>query len=219
MRTFSNIISIIEYNKIALPENLIKPSNFANAIFPISAEAAAYIDSHSFFCNIPKGKTILKSGEVCRYCFIVNKGALRGHIKDGTKDITTWITFDSEMVASISSFFNQKPAFENIQAIENCELIGLSHDDLEKAYALFPELNIAGRKLLEIYYRDAEERAYISRLSNAADKYLYLLETKPNFINRIPNKYIASFLGIRLETLSRLRTKLSQKNRAFEEIS
>jgi CRP-like cAMP-binding protein len=203
-------VSIIEYNKIPLPHNCVKPSEYANAIYPITNETAKAMDEYSFFCSIPKGKTILKAGEICPYVFIVCKGALRGFVKDGNKDITSWITVDNEMVSSISSFFMQLPSFENIQAIEACELIGLSYHHLEMIYTRFPEMNIVGRKLLEKYYRDAEERAYISRLSNAADKYNHLLNTKPNLINRIPQKYIASFLGIRIETLSRLRSKLSQ---------
>ncbi len=203
-------VSIIEYNKLPLPSDCIKPSQYANAIYPITNDTASIIDEHSFFCRIPKGKTILKAGEICPYVFIVCKGALRGFVKDGTKDITSWITIDNEMVTSISSFFLQLPSFENIHAIENCELIGLAYEHLEMIYDRFPEMNIVSRKLLEKYYRDAEERAYLSRLSNAADKYNYLLKTKPNLINRIPQKYIASFLGIRIETLSRLRTKLSQ---------
>ncbi len=201
--------SFIEYSRLPLPENCVKPSAFANAIYPIADEMANIIDEHSFFCTIPKGKIILKTGEICAYVFIVNKGALRGFAKDGTKEITSWITVENEMVTSISSFFVQLPSFENIQALENCELIGLSYEHLEMIYNRYPEMNIVGRKLLEKYYRDAEERAYITRLNKATDKYNHLLHTKPELLNRIPQKYIASFLGIRLETLSRLRAKLS----------
>jgi len=119
--------------------------------------------------------------------------------KEGIKDITTWITPEGELVASITSFGLQQPAIENIQAIEDCELIGLKYDDLEHLYDNYPEVNIVGRKILEKYYRDAEERAFIARLTEATSKYKHFIATKSDMLNRVPLKYVASYLGMTLE--------------------
>ena len=67
-------------------------------------------------------------------------------------------------------------------------------------------MNIVGRKLLEQYYSEAEERAYISRIPNAGKRYRHFLDTKASLANRIPLKYIASYLGMTIETLSRIRS-------------
>ncbi|MES2776234.1 MAG: Crp/Fnr family transcriptional regulator [Bacteroidota bacterium] len=203
----------VEYTRQTPSVNYIQPSAYANAIHSIGDEAAAYIDKHSFFCTIAKGKVFLKAGTICPYIFIVNKGVVRGFMKDGKKEITTWITAENEMVTSISSFFSQQPSLENVQALEDCELTGLYYDKLQYLYDRFPEMNTVGRKLLEKYYSDAEERAYLGRLSKASKKYAHFLVTKPSLINRIPLKYVASYMGITLETLSRLRTTLSKKKR------
>ena len=77
--------------------------------------------------------------------YLMCKGALRGFAKDGTKGITSWIIVENEMVTSISSFFVQLPLFENIQAIEKCEMKGLSYEHLEIIYNPFPEMNIVGK--------------------------------------------------------------------------
>jgi len=210
MKSKPSFTLTIDYSKKSISPDYIRPSYFANALFPISLDAIKYIDDHSFFCKIPKGKIFLKQGNICPYVFIVNKGVARGFIKNGKKEITTWITAENEMVTSISSFFSQTPAIENIQALEDCELTGLSFDILENIYKRFPEMNIVTRKLLEKYYCDAEDRAFVGRLPKAVDKYKHFLKTKPQLINRIPLKFVASFLGITMETLSRLRTNLSK---------
>jgi hypothetical protein len=68
-------------------------------------------------------------------------------------------------------------------------------------------MNVVGRKLLEEYYAASEERVYICRIPDARSRYQHFMETRQELVNRIPLKYIASYLGITLETLSRLRAK------------
>src|SRR6185436_2481982 len=111
----------------------------------------------------------------------------------------------------ISSLDAKAPAVENMQAIENCELLALTYADFQDLYIKFPEFNIVARKLLQKYYKDAEGRAFIARVTSAEKKYQLFLIRYGHLGNRIPLKYIASFLGITLETLSRVRKKLSLK--------
>jgi CRP-like cAMP-binding protein len=154
----------------------------------------------------------LKAGEICDHIYFIKKGAVRGFIRDGAKDITTWITAENEIVSSISSLDMKEPAQENMQAIENCELLALTYSDFQDLYIKFPEFNILARKLLQKYYQDAERRAFIARVTKAEKKYRLFLIRYGHLANRIPLKYIASFLGITLETLSRVRKKLSVKS-------
>jgi CRP-like cAMP-binding protein len=106
----------------------------------------------------------------------------------------------------------QAPALENIKAIEDSELLFMNYKDLQELYKTFPEYNIVGRKVYEKYYWDAEIRAIIGRISKAEKKYEYFLKMHPFLANRVPLKYIASYLGISLETLSRIRSqKVSNK--------
>jgi CRP-like cAMP-binding protein len=176
---------------------------------PLSDGIRGYLKKHVYVCSFPKGKLILKAGQVCEHIYFIQKGAVRGFIKDGRKDVTTWITAENELVSSISGFTDQEPALENMQTIEACEMLALTFNDLQNLYEQFPEFNIVSRKLLEHYYRDAEGRAFIARLSSAEGKYRYFVSNNPHLVNRIPLKYVASFLGITLETLSRVRRKIS----------
>jgi len=180
-----------------------------NYFYPLSEGIKDYFREHSYSCSFRKGKLLLKAGEICEHIYFIRKGAVRGFIKEGTKDITTWITAENEVVSSISSLDMREPAQENMQAIENCELLALTYDDFQDLYIKFPEFNIVARKLLQKYYRDAEGRAFIARLTKAEKKYRLFLIRYGHLANRIPLKYIASFLGITLETLSRVRKKIS----------
>ena len=183
-----------------------------NYFYPLSEGIKDHIKKHSYSCSFRKGKLLLKTGEICEHIYFIKKGAVRGFIKDGTKDITTWITAENEVVSSISSLDIREPALENMQAIENCELLALTYDDCQELYIKFPEFNIVARKLLQKYYQDAERRAFIARVTKAEKKYELFLTRYGHLANRIPLKYIASFLGITLETLSRVRKKISLRN-------
>lgn len=182
-------------------------TSFVRSVHPINEAAANYINLHSYPKTIAKGAFLLKAGEICEHLYFIRKGVIRGYIKDGAKEVTTWITAENEMVTSIRGLNLQEPSLEYIQAIEECELVVADYHDLAYLYENFVEINIVGRKILEQYYKDAEERAYICRIPNATKRYRHFLETKGELANRIPLKYIASYLGMTIETMSRIRSK------------
>jgi len=195
-----------------IPPDLSSVINTLNYFYPLSEGIKDYLRKHSYPCSFRKGKLLLKAGEICDHIYFIKKGAVRGFIKEGTKDITTWITAENEIVSSISSLDSKEPALENMQAIENCDLLAITYTDFQDLYNKFPEFNIVARKILQKYYQDAERRAFIARVANAEKKYRLFLTRYGHLANRIPLKYIASFLGITLETLSRVRKRLSLKN-------
>jgi CRP-like cAMP-binding protein len=178
---------------------------------PLSDGVVQFLKEHSYFVSFNKGELLLEEGHVCEHIYFIKKGVVRGFIREGKREITTWITAEGEMVSSILTFEVKGSSIENMQAIEDCELLALTLADLQKLYDQFPEFNIVSRKLLQQYYSDAERRAFIVRLTNAETKYRQFLIRYSHFANRIPLTYIASFLGITLETLSRVRRKLSTR--------
>jgi len=197
--------------KSSAPADISSVIGILSHFHPLSEGAKLFLQKHSYSCSFQKGKLLLKTGDICEDIYFIKKGVVRGFIHEGTKDITTWITADNELVSSITALDSKKPSRENIQAIEDCEMLALTFDDLQNLYVQFPEFNIVARKLLQKYYQDAEGRAFIARLTNAENKYRQFLTRYGHLSNRVPLKYIASFLGITLETLSRVRKRLSLK--------
>ena len=182
-----------------------------NQLYPLSPEAVQYLRDHAVPCTVAKRKLLLKEGMTCDHIYFIVKGALRGFTREGQKDITTWITVENELVSSILSLDERVRSIENIQALEKCELLALTLEELEIMYERFPECNVLARKILQRYYADAEQRAFIARLTKAENKYRYFLKRHQVLSNRIPLKYVASYLGVTLETLSRIRKKFSSK--------
>jgi CRP-like cAMP-binding protein len=201
--------------KINFPSEVIVGNSplaaFVHSVYPVSDEIIHYINTHSFPKHAGRGDHLLRAGDVCKHLYFIQKGVMRGYVKDASKEITTWISTENEMVTSIRGRHVQQPSVENIQAIEACDLIAIPLEALHHLYDHHIEMNIVGRKILEQYYATAEDRAFISRIPNASKRYYHFLETQSNLANRISLKYIASYLGMTIETLSRIRGKQGKK--------
>lgn len=204
--------------KFTMPTRTILPGPDLTDLFgmldkfhPLSPEIREFIGQHTVMQKVSKRTMLLKEGDTCLHIYFVRKGIVRGFFREGTKDITTWITGESELVSSISTWDIPRPVAENIQVLEDAELYVMKLEVLRELFLRFPEFNTVVRKLLQQYYADAENRAYIARLTKAENKYRYFLKVHPVLANRVPLKYIASYLGMTLETLSRIRNSAARK--------
>jgi CRP-like cAMP-binding protein len=184
-----------------------------NSFHPIGKGIEQHLLKNAYCLNVPKGKYLLQNGEICHDIYFVKKGVLRGFIYEENRETTVWFASENEMAASILSFLLQIATLENIQAVEDCELQAISFVDLNKLYKKYPSFNIIGRKITEYNYMSANNRAYITRLHNAEKKYELFLESYSHLANRLQITHIASFLGITIETLSRIRTKSSTRKK------
>lgn len=182
---------------------------FINQIYPLSEEITNYIISKTTFREVPKGRFLLKPGDLCKDYYFIHKGILRSFIKYGNKEITIWINPEGEITTSIRSIAGSRISQEYIQVVENAQLVVIPFEAMNDLYETFPEMNKVGRMLLEEYYAASEERVFIARLPNAEARYQHFINSRPELVNRIPLKYVASYLGITLETLSRLRARKS----------
>jgi len=175
---------------------------------PLNDEIELRINQHTFPVSYKKNKFLVSPVDRNKYLFLIVKGVVRGFIKDGKTEITTWIAKENEVVGTIRNLWIEGDSEEYLQALEDVELIAIPHVLSDYLYENFPEANIVGRKMMELYYRSAEERAFLCRISSAEKRYKRFLVSFPDLINRVSLKYIASFLAVRLETLSRIRAKI-----------
>ena len=178
-----------------------------NTILPLSTDTLSFIKSNFKTLSLSKNEFLIKKGDVVDKIFVVRKGLVRGFDTISDHEITYWISVDGETCTS-SAFFATEKSEEYIQALEDTILDYLTIADLRKAIKNFKDFNELYIKNLEKYYQYAQKRALISRIPNAADRYSYFLtHYDPRIVARTPDKYIASFLGIKPETLSRLKRK------------
>lgn len=185
-------------------------AELVHSIHPVSSEVRQYISRVTTEHTFKKGAILIAEGDICTSLYLIRQGAVRAYIKEGGQEITIWVCAEGEIVTSIRGFFSRKPVREYVEVIEDSVLIAADYKDIERMFERYPETNIMGRKLLELYYQDAEERAITARMPRAESKYSYFVAHKGFLLNRIPLKYIASYLGMTLETLSRMRNKYSR---------
>lgn len=173
---------------------------------PISNELENKISDKLKFLQLRKKEILLQQGDTCNHLYFVNKGLLRAYYEKDLEDTTSWFMMENDFIISVLSFFRRIPSYESIQALENCELVYIRHDDLMDLYATSLEFNIIGRKLTEYYYCKCEERLLSIRRQSAAEKYEFLLANHKTLLDRVQAKFIASYLGISKETLSRIKS-------------
>jgi len=157
--------------------------------------------------QLVKGESFLSEGIVSREIGFLNKGVLRVyHIHDG-KEITKYFntTTRNPFVASFKSFLTEKPGEEWVVALEDCEIQIVSKTTLEQLYTQYHPIERLGRKLAEYNYLLSLERIESLQYQSATDRYESFLKLYPDLINRIPQHYIASYLGVTPESLSRVR--------------
>lgn len=157
-----------------------------------------------------KDTTLVKEGQYSDQTFFIIEGCARAYyLKDG-KDVSDWFAFENDFISSIKSFFLSIPSPHFIEVLEDTALLKISRSDtlrLSDKYHDFERLNkaIAVKTVLQQH-----ERLVSMQFHTAEQKYENLLSLHPNITQRVPLTHIASYMGITLETLSRIR---SPKNR------
>jgi CRP-like cAMP-binding protein len=157
---------------------------------------------------LSKNDFLITEGKICRHLYFLQQGALRGFYTLDGKEITHWFGFENDFVTSFHSFITQEPAVENIQLIEGAVLWRISKDTLTRLFSQYHEIETLVRIAYEKYYIRLEERYVNAQFKTATERYESLLLQTPHIIERVPLGYIASYLGISQETLSRIRSKL-----------
>ena len=176
-----------------------------NEIVPLEPETKKFLKDKIQTAFYKKGSYLTRTGELCNRVFVLKKGLVRGYFVNNNKEITTWISRENEMVTSISGYFKNKQGLENIQALEDTYTEFLTFEDMHYSILHFPEMAAINRILLEQYYISAEERAFMARIPNAKDRFDFFVDSSHgHLLQRAPTKFLASLLGMRPETYSRV---------------
>ncbi|MBN9296849.1 MAG: Crp/Fnr family transcriptional regulator [Filimonas sp.] len=187
-----------------LPKTLLLLFTKAGTVSPELEDAIGSILHHR--C-LKKRELLLEAGRICQNIYFIESGLTRSFYLDESIETSSWFMKENDIIISVKSFFLQQPAEESIQAIEDTSLYYVSYTDLLSLYDQFSDFNHIGRRLTEYYYMQAEERLINVRKRDAFERYRFIAVNHPEFIQRVPGKYIASYLGITEETLSRLRSR------------
>lgn len=157
--------------------------------------------------EIPSKTVLLREGEISHQIHIVRKGCLRIWFNKEGKDITFQFFFEGQSVASIDSLICNKPSLFTIESIEPSRIISIEKDDFEQLQQVYPELKV---RIQERLFQRFRNYAYLflSRIKDSPqERYEDLVKNHPEIIRRVPQHYIASYLGITPTSLSRIRNR------------
>lgn len=174
---------------------------------PISDELAQLILKYSQIKSIEKGTFIVKEGQIAKECFFILKGCMKKYyLLDGEEKIIKFFT-EGETITP-SSYTDQEPSKYYISTVEKTIVSYGDPESENEIYKDHPELESLTRKLGDIFMVKANNE-FDNRLNQSPEeRYLHLLKHRPDLMQRIPQYDIANYLGIRPESLSRIRKRL-----------
>jgi len=163
-----------------------------------------------------KGETIFMAGNVCKNLYFINSGLARAYaIGEDGKDFTWSIFFNDKnadmsnlFVVDYESFVNSSEAQLTIEAIEDCELVYLTKDDLNFLYDKYKKAESFGRLMNQEAYTLLHKRILNLKLKSAKERFQEFIKETPYLLEKVPQYYIASYLGITPQYLSKLKREL-----------
>jgi CRP/FNR family transcriptional regulator, anaerobic regulatory protein len=158
--------------------------------------------------EIPKKTHLFRSGDICHHVHFIEKGFARVYYLLDGRDVTSWFAQEGQVMSAKDSLFTGKPSDYNIQLLEDSKVISINYRKLESKFDEYPALERAARLITIESYLQLDDRIKNILFYTPEERYLRLLESYPNITTRISLGYIASYLGITQETLSRVRARV-----------
>jgi CRP-like cAMP-binding protein len=160
-----------------------------------------YIEIREF----DKKEKILREGETEGYLNIVFRGLVRQYIPTRDREVTIQLATEGHVVHSELSFHNRKPSVSELETIESTTLLSITYEHLQELYDLFPFMEKLGRLMIsDLFIR--QDKRYIDQLGKSTrQRFLEYVRSHPHMLQRVPQKYLASYLNIKPETFSRLK--------------
>ncbi len=177
---------------------------YQNFELDLQLEIASYFVPLAFH----KNEFILEKGQVCKGIYYIETGLCRSYLVSNGKEYTTSFGLDQNIICSPISYLKQLPSEEYIQALDKTQCFFLAYESIQLLLAKYFVFNDYVRRLYEKLFIEAENLLNSIRIDSALQRYEKFMRETPHLLNRIPLGYLASYLGMSQETLSRMRGKI-----------
>ena len=166
---------------------------------------------HLSFSSLKKKRNFAEYGQVCDKVGFILKGSVRYfHVKDG-EEITSYFSFENEFLSSYKSYLTGQPGYVYVQALEDTKMITFTRKDMDQMLnnpMLAYKMERFGRLIAEHYLICYDDRVTAFVTQTPEERYLQLLSTGREILQRMPQHYIANYLGITPVSLSRIRKRI-----------
>lgn len=184
---------------------------YFSRIMPLSEEEADAIAATMTILHYKKGTVLLKEGQVSTEAYFVLEGCVRQYyLVDGEERTNNFFT-EEQWVLSINSFIQRTPATHFLACCIDSALVVGNREKEEDLYRRFPRLETVSRKVMEKVFAEQQEIMASYTTDTPEQLYLKLLQSRPDLFQKIPQYQIASYIGVKPESLSRIRKRITQK--------
>ncbi|MBC7919482.1 MAG: Crp/Fnr family transcriptional regulator [Ferruginibacter sp.] len=160
--------------------------------------------------SLPRGGYFLREGETCRQVAFVQKGLFRYFINREGEELTYFFSEESQFVSEYESFLSGQPTHKNIQALEEAEILVITPEKLQRLYREVREGERFGRLVAERLFVDTIRQITSLYRDPTQVRYADFVKNFPAIGQRIPQYYIASYVGVKPQSLSRIRNRLAK---------
>ena len=179
----------------------------------LSAGELDYFNSMLQYKVVPKKTILLQAGNICNFEAYVIKGCIREYYIDSHgAELTLQFAVEDWWVSDITSFEDQQVSSMYIEALEDCELLMLTRESKERLLTEVPKLERMFRLMIQRHLSVVQSRLFKTVTNTGMEKYLEFIKRYPTIPQRVPQHYIASYLGMSPEFLSKLRTRHLKNN-------
>ncbi|WDF48228.1 Crp/Fnr family transcriptional regulator [Chryseobacterium sp. KACC 21268] len=168
-----------------------------------------YIESLIWVRELKKGEIISHQDKVEDYVSFISHGIARIYHEGDWKQTTVDIRFENNFVSSYDSFLSRLPSKYTVDAVTDIKLLSIHYDDIQKIYKQTESGNLIARKITEQNFLIKEKRQFNLLTKTPTEYYQFLIENFPKYIDQIPLNYIASYIGVTPQALSRIRKNLN----------
>ncbi|WP_343632047.1 Crp/Fnr family transcriptional regulator [Fluviicola sp.] len=185
--------------------------SYFSRILPLSQEEIDGIVATLTIRKFPKGTILLREGEISSEAYFVLEGCVRQYFLVNGEEKTNNFFTEEQWVISMQSMTNSSPSKHYLECVDACTLVVGNREKEEQLYKQFPKLETVSRKVMEKVFAEQQELSGSYFTDTPEERYLNLMRTRPELIQRIPQYLIASYVGVKPESLSRIRKRLVLK--------
>ena len=176
-----------------------------NNFYQLPASSLELLVNEMQEVRFSKGHILLESDRLERKVYFLTKGLVRAYSPQPEQDITFWFGLEGDIVLSMRSYVEQVKSYEDVELMEDSILYGIGIEKLKSLYLRDIHIANLGRVIVEGELLKMEKRWISSQIKSAKERYDELVEESPALLQRVPLKYIASFLRMTPVSLSRIR--------------
>ncbi|MBN1769271.1 MAG: Crp/Fnr family transcriptional regulator [Prolixibacteraceae bacterium] len=160
---------------------------------------------------VKRGDFFIRAGEVSKYIGFISEGLVRYFVYKNDTESTLEFSSEGEFIVEYESFLEKTKCIQNIQALEDTKMLITDHQGLQTLYNTIENSETIGRQIIEYRFKHLMKQLLSIYMHNPEERYLHFMKTFPDLIQRVPQYYIASYVGVKPESLSRIKKRIASQ--------